>query len=407
MKTCLPLCEVSGGGVCIYIKANSFICNAMKNTAKRVVFVVCALCVIAVVLLAAFFLFSKSDKLDWRTNPLEQSKRLEVSVSKSEKKIAVMSPEDIIVAVNGYPLRKKDFDAWMAMLKRTVHSRMKNNFGEADQILDEMRVKFVDQFVSNRMLIDDARKYGVMSDEVLCEKMMQELSMIAEHEKTTVDGLMAKCGSYARYIAYQTAERILIKELVAQKIPPVTEVDMTFVSNTQAQVTFENNVASATNALRRQLIENLREEIISGKKTFQDQVERYKDDGRFEISDNGEWETVSRGDLNNPTLEEMVFSAKEGDVFPVREDEDGIDLICLNTITPPTRDKKGEIIEQETRELLRIHITKEPLFLRQTDEAMFKDLKSQMQLQAVDAYVDNLATNGSVKVVYPYGKHLF
>ena len=333
--------------------------NKMKTSTRNTVIVLVAACAIlaSVVAICRFVGFFGDD--DWLAHPVDQSKRVDVSVSRNTKKLVQMSPDDIIVAVNGYPLRKKEYDVWMSMLKTTVYKKVKNNFGEADKLLDEMRAKFIDQFVSNRMLIDDARRHNVMTDEALNDKVNEALSEIAGKEKTSVDGLLKKYGVYARYVVYQMAERILIKELVAQKIPPVTEVDMTFVSNTQAQVTHENDMASATNSLRRQLMEQMRADISSGRATFDAKVAQYENDGRFEIGDGGEWETVSRDDLNNPTMEEAIFGAKEGDLLPLQEDNDGIDLDMLKHIIPAEREKNGDIREGEKRELVRIRVTKE------------------------------------------------
>ena len=379
--------------------------------AKKIVVLFSAGLLAVVVIVAAVLSFVWEDicsaDRDYMKFPLEQHKRIAPRISKEGKKIAVMTPDNVIVAVNGYPLLKKDYVDRLEMLRTIIYKKVKNKLGEADQIFDEVRIRFVDQFVSQRLLIDEAKKLGIMSDEKLCEELLSELTKAGENRKLSTEKLLSMYGKNAKHIAYETAEKILVRELVAQKIPPVTKVEETFVSNAQAQVTIANDAAMATNALRRQILEGWRQDITAGKVTFDELVRRHISDGLFEINDGGEWETVSRGELNNPNLEEMAFNAKCGDVLPLQEDDDGIDLISLKTIVPPTRDDAGNVVETEKRELLRIRITKEGLFLRQSDEVMKKDLEMQMQLQAIDAYVQNLATNGQNSVVYPYGKDLF
>lgn len=383
---------------------------------KKFVFVLSATLLAIIAIIVGVVHFMHNDKIemtrksvdrDYMKFPLEQHLRINPLVSNESKKIAEMLPDDVIVAVNGYPLLKRDYVERMKMLRTMIYRRVKNNLGEADQIFEEMRKRFIDQFVSQRLLIDNATKLGVMSDEKLCEEMMSELAKVGKKRKLSPEELLSKYGNNAKHIAYETAERVLVKELVAQKIPPVTKVEDTFVSNAQAQVTLENKIATATNVLRRQMLEGFRRDISTGKTTFDNLVEKHMPDSLFEISSGGEWETVSRGELENPNLEELVFSAEESDILPIQEDPDGIDLIQLRRIIPPVRDSKGEIIEAEKRELARIRISKEGLFLRQTDAAMKKDLEMQMQLQAIDAYVQNLATNGQNTVVYPYGNDLF
>ncbi len=340
-------------------------------------------------------------------SPLELNARISVKDSRDVKKIDDMKPDDVIVAVNGYPLLKRDYDVWTGQLLAMIRKHAKGNLGEAEKYFEQARVQFLDQFIRNRLLIDDARTNNVMDNAALVAKIKAVLEERATANKITADELLSKYGNADRHLIYQIAERELVSELVKQRIPPVTEVDMTFVSNAQAQVTLENNIIGLTNSVRRQMFENWRNEIAAGKLTFDALVEKYGPDGRFEINESGEWETVARGDIDDETIAELVFAAAKGEILPIQEDDDGIDMIMVSEIIPARRDKEGKIAMSEQRILKRIRMEKEPLFLRQSNDKMFSDLKIQMQLQAIDSYVENLVTNGLNTIVYPHGRNLF
>ena len=69
----------------------------MKRPAKKLVLTIIVIGVIAAVIgVLCHFACSASDS-DWLSHPIEQSKRLEVSIARQPKKIAQMAAEDIIV----------------------------------------------------------------------------------------------------------------------------------------------------------------------------------------------------------------------------------------------------------------------------------------------------------------------
>lgn len=257
------------------------------------------------------------------------------------------------------------------------------------------------------MLIDDAWKHKVMAETNLTAAVIAELDKAAKKSNKSSDELLDLYGKDQKYVIYQLAERELIKELVDRRIPPKVEVNAFFVSNTQEKVIQVNGAASTTNMQRRLMMEGWRREIASGKLDFHDLVTKHFNDGLFEIEDDGKWETVTFGEMEDKTLESQVFSAKEGDVLPLQEDDDGINLLFVHKRIPVRKDKDGNVLEREQAELLCVRMLKEPLLLRQSDEAMKRDLENQMQIQAIQQYVEGLKTNSFNKVVYPYGTKLF
>ena len=67
------------------------------------------------------------------------------------------------------------------------------------------------------------------------------------------------------------------------------------------------------------------------------------------------------------------------------------------------KDADGNELNPERRHLSHLHIDKRPLLIEDSDLVLTRDLKRQMQTQAVNEFVTGLATNGQNKVVYPNG----
>jgi parvulin-like peptidyl-prolyl isomerase len=111
--------------------------------------------------------------------------------------------------------------------------------------------------------------------------------------------------------------------------------------------------------------------------------------------------------MESKQVQAVAFSLREGEVSDPVEDEDGVHLVKVLKIIPPERNAKGRVICDEVRRLSHIYVEKEPQIIAQTNESMFKDMEQQMQLQAIDRYVEFLRTNGVNRVEYPHGARLF
>ena len=353
---------------------------------------------------------SECGDIDERINrllaaPLEIATRVEKVKESTPKKIAEMSDPDIIVAINGYPLLKRDFEAYTGMYRPLVERMAARNYQTTEMAFADFRAQFLTQFIKSRLLIDHAISQNIMTAEELTKRTRAQMEENAAKSKTTVSDIVAKAGQNAKFIVYQTAERILIKELVNQRIPPAFVVDMTFVSNVQAQVSLDNAATSHTNALRRQMLEGWRNDIKSKHINFIDLANQHKDQGDFEIEDDGEWESFTRDEIEDEDFRNIVFSSSVGDVLPLQEDEDGIDLVMVDEIIPEIRNK-GDVAPEQ-RVLKRIRMEKLPLIVRQSNDDMLIDLKKQAQIQAIETFTEKLATNGVNSVVYPHGENLF
>jgi len=314
-----------------------------------------------------------------------------------------MKPDDVIVAVNGYPLTRKFLEGMSIGMARTMMSRPNANPREIDQRIEEMRPIFVKQFVMRRLMIDEAKRLGLYTDKSLVEYMEGHLSKVASASGKTKEQIFEAMGESKDVYLYQTAERFVVDRLVAEKIPPLITVDAAFVSNVQEQVTLDNQAANLTNLNIKAVLGRCREEIVTGKADFDKAVLLHTNELAHIVSTGGKWGEFTVDDAKQNPAVKAAFALKEGEISLPIEEDDGFSIVRVEKIIPAEVSNYGK----ETRELDRIYVEKEPLIIRQSDNEMFKDLKQQMQMQAIYLFADQLATNGQNRVEYPHGEKLF
>ena len=83
------------------------------------------------------------------------------------------------------------------------------------------------------------------------------------------------------------------------------------------------------------------------------------------------------------------------------------EIIKVVSVKAPERNDKGRVIQDEVRKVLHIYVKKLPLLIRDANDILKADLKRQMQVQAINRYLEDLKTNGVTRIEFPHGKRLF
>lgn len=340
-------------------------------------------------------------------DPLELVSRFEQKLAEGKPLlIEEMTSNDVIVAVNGYPLTKQTYDEMM-VLKAKYYSNQKDaNPMVVEKQMEQARPRFIADFIGQRLLLDNARELGVTTTNKVNEEISARVAKVARAKKKTVEQFLRSVPD-RRYFLYELAMQRWIDALVAQKIPPKVAVDQSFVSNVQAQVEFENAATVASNKLLKAKLEGWRAEIVKGTAKFEDLAVKYSQDLDKNQPKGGFWGEFERGEMDDRNVQAVAFSTPVGQLTPVVEDEDGFHLIKVLSSKPPEKNEAGRVIRKETRQLAHIYLEKEPLILTVDDEEMTRDMKQQMQLRAIDDYTQNLRTNGQNRVEFPHGTKLF
>ena len=319
------------------------------------------------------------------------------------KKVAEMATNDIIVAVNGYPLTKQAFDDFMELRLEGLSKGEEMNSLALAQLMDEHRAKYIPNFVGQRLLVDNAFKLGIVTKGEVLSYVENRLKKEAHKLGKTAEEYLKRFKGRERYFLYEMCVSYTINKITHKKIPPKTVVTPEFLAAVQDQISKENADAEATNKLYQARLLDYRKQILEKKLDFLALSKKLGCDEDGE----GVWGEFEEGDIDDPSIRAAVFAMSEGEVSDVIEGEESLELIKVLKIIPAEMNDAGRVIARERRKLSHISVEKEPLIIRQTDIKLTADLKAQMQVQAVNEYVSELSTNSVNRIEYPNGIDLF
>ncbi len=347
-------------------------------------------------------------KIDF--NPLECVKRFKGEVKPGkDMPISEMSPEDAIVLVNGYPLTKKAFDAALMLYAQKIGDQKDMNNLMADKYVEQFRAGYVKRFVAQRLMVDEAFRQGVVTTNEVCQYVHDALVKSAEKSKKPVSKVGDELKAEKATLYYELALAYVMDKLVAEKIPPKTEVNDEFIAAAQKAIDEDISNATGKNEQIRLRLKAWRAQIISNRVDFAEVAKRYSQDVNTSVTNavGGYWGEFTEEEMDDAKVAAAVFALQKNAISDVLEDDNGFHLVKVLDVKPAEKDEDGKVVKDEVRTLSHLYIEKEPVLIREDKIELTKDLKHQMQVQAVNEYVTDLLTNGLHKVVYPHGKKGF
>lgn len=333
-------------------------------------------------------------------------RRTDIPNAATPKKIRDMSPGDVIVAINGTPLTRGMFDAILSIRAEGLKKEGADG-AELGKRLEEFARGYVQNFVAQRLLVDDAFAQGVVTTNDVVRHTEEKLADIAAKKHMDLDALLESFGDFARYYRYEIAISYIMEKLVDERIPPVVKVDEGFIKAVRDQIRAENAAAAATNEQTLADMRAWRKSFLSGELDFGDIARRHPPKTDTDTRNCGYWGTFKKGELDDDKVDEAAFSLKEGEISDIIDGDNEYMMLKVLSVVPEGKDAAGIATNSEQRAVAAIAIDKVPFTVEDEDDVLSRDLQGQMQAQAVNAYLTNLLTNGLNKVVYPNGKMIF
>lgn len=340
------------------------------------------------------------------TNPLEIECRVKVDkpIEKKTFDLDSLEAEDIIVSVNGYPLRKKTYDEMQVLKAKSLTADPRMNQLVAQKILEEGRINMIRTFVGQRLLVDNAFELGLVTTNDVVAHVTESLLKASAKDGKSVQKILKSFPGDPKYLYYELAVAYAMGKVIETKIHPYDDVSMDFTKAVQRQIEADNAAAEKTNQMFRARLEDWRDQIMRKKLAFDKIAKLYSQDGAEQC---GLWGTFEEGEMDDKRIEDAVFKLKQGEMSRVLEDENGFHIVKVIDIIPPERNDKGRIVVRERRTLAHIYIEKLPTIIRQDDKHLLADLKNQFQTQEINAYIAGLQTNGVNTVIYPNGVPIY
>jgi len=340
----------------------------------------------------------QGERFEISSNVLELEPRQldKFSIANPPRLVDQLVSNDVIVAVNGYPLTKQTFVELMKLKAMGILSDGKKDERTATKELDEYRKGYPKMFISQRLLIDDAFTLGVVDTNMVAKHVAKVVIDAAKRRKTSVAKWLKRFNGSEKYFYYEVAASFVMSKLIKERIPPRCEVTHSFVTNVQAIVQKQNEAVRKTNVVYRAQLTEKRTRLMSGELDFASATNQFCQVDEF-----------TKEDLPNEIVATTFFATPKGMYSDIQEDDESYLFAKVLDVAPAERDATGELISQERRKLAVFYKLKDELMEEDGELVLTRDLQNQMQLQALDRYVMRLLTNGVNRVEYPNGNKLF
>lgn len=333
--------------------------------------------------------------------------RVNVKETGVEKKVEELKPEDVIVAVGGVAYTKRMFDEERMLLAAQL-SRQGKSSQELMSTVAETIPMFPGHFVNRYLLILDAQRLGSPSREEVQKAYKINLEGLKKSRKATLEQIERAYPSRNKDMMYRKiAEEIYVKLYAAKNIAPVRVVDSNLVAEVKEAIKRSAAESAATNAQILAELKDLSRKLAGNKEAFAAEANKYDDDP-LSSKTGGYIGFAEREQIGNKEAAAAVFALKKvGDITAPIVEEDSAFIVQLLSVTPPVTNESGRVVQGELRETARIYRELEGQVVPMTEAELWKDTDTQMRNQGLANKMNELATNGTFKVVYPYGRNLF
>ena len=324
---------------------------------------------------------------------------------KPEKKVETvyrsLKPDDIVVQVNDNILRKSEMERFWAMNLRAIRNVKSSAVDETQMKMQRDMMEYAPRFVEQMLLVDDAKRHKVLTETQVAERVEAMVDAAAKSRKMPKEAFVNQFGDSAWFV-HRTAEiRTWINAHVSANIPPIVDVTPEVVSNYLALINGETTAVRATNEWKKATLARIRKDVMVGRACFTNEAARLSED-EWNLGDLERTEVVFGSEIR-----QRIFSVPGGTILGPTEDDECYRLIQVAKVIPGTKDERGRILDREKRRIFQIVLNKEDCPLEMTSAQAYRDIYRQFQVQAVQARVELLKTNGQNKVVWPHGTNLW
>ncbi len=334
--------------------------------------------------------------------------RMKVEETGVEKKIGDLKAGDVIVAVDGIAYTKQMFDEESALMMQQLR-RQGKSAQETMSALSQATPLFPLQFVNRYLLILDGQKRRTPSREALQDAYTKNLEGLKKSRGMTLEQIEDAYPSTNKDMMYRKiAEEIYVRLYAATNIAPVRVVDSNLVAEVKAAIRRSEEESAATNALILAELENLSKKLAGDKEAFAAAANKGDVDPETQQGSGGYLGFAEREQIENKEVAAAVFALKKvGDITKPVVEEDSAFIIQLLSVTPTVTNASGRVVQGEMRETARIYRELEGKPVQMSDAEIWRETDRQMHAQGLSNRISDLTTNGTFKIVYPYGANLF
>jgi len=332
----------------------------------------------------------------------EKKKPAGIIVAEKQRAMSELSPNDVVVSVNGEALTKKDYEAQVALYMALFAYATPN---AQKQKLDAFRrtrePKTVLEFVNTQLALQEARRLKVSASPDDVKKAEEAIVSGYTKGRKTPDDFYRALGAHTERFKRQVKTDLLVKEtrkaLYADRIA-VSESD---IDGIEKKITDWNAVYMLSN----QVVVARGEEIVRQLRAGADFAETAKAVSQHQPEDGVLWGEFARSEIVDAKLADLAFRLPVGSVSDPVDTEEGLVIIKVLERTGGTQTASAVSLNVSTVKLARILLLMYNAWDAKTRPQIRMELERYRTSEVQQEWMSKLRE--AARIEYPNGTNLW
>ncbi len=245
-------------------------------------------------------------------------------VGTDARPIEALAAEDVIVAVNGVALKRKDYDALLLSIEQ-MYRAYNPKLRMAD--LETQRLKraktLVSEFITKQVLVQEARRRGVKATPEDRAGLQEVLQKLAKKEGMTVDELAKSDNPTVRIVREGVEDQALILALRQAEFGDRLKVTEADLQAARERIKRYNEMCEQTNVMVKARAQRICERLRNG----EDFAKVAQETSEVKGDTKGVWGTFVRGEIEDALVRNAAFTVPVGGIAGPFDTSDGMIII--------------------------------------------------------------------------------
>jgi len=315
-----------------------------------------------------------------------------------------MKPDDVVVAVNGVTLTKRDVDLKLNRYRWFLARHRGMEEQQRTALYRHYGKMLVNEFVNTAVLVWASREAGGVDEATLrhevetsVEKTLKQNNLQRDYYEAHVPGGIAAT-------AKSLEESYWVHVYLTNNIVVDPSIDATLYTNIVKQIDAENAVIAESNRVLRAKIEKALVRVTEGKEDFGKVADEVSEDILLERDGTGFYGEFNEDTIQDEKLRKALFALSAGEISGILDEDDGWSIYKVLDYKPEKFNGK-EKVEDAQITLARIFVAKEELIEPVFSADPVADLKNSDFKKKTDMLVGELRQKA--KIVYPHGTNFW
>lgn len=314
-----------------------------------------------------------------------------------EKSVPEMEDGDVVVAVNGIALTKKDVDERLAAFRWNLGRRRMMRAQERDALYKAYGRSLIGNFVSTQLLMWDARERRLLDEATVRTFVESNLVLTAKFYRMKPEQLASELPGGLAAVNRAAEEKVWIDAYVTNCITAQSVLDQD-VTNVLAEISRENADIAATNAVRKAALAKIRASVRPDGGNFEEVQKKLDDDPDGDENVSVGSEEIKPAGIQDDAVREAFEKLEVGQVSGVLEDDECYFFVKM-------ADRSNNAKKEEVCSVEKIAVSKAQPVVLADERGLKRDFERQMLDKAIADRVEEL--RAKAQVVYPHGTNFW